>query len=298
MKKIIILLVLSISCMTLASCGKQKPDENNVTFAGLEVIEEDGLKYVYYGNYPQTIVNDSQIIAALSKLAVFNEQGYLEYNQQEYAVITTSDKQTQYFLVEPIKWLYLGIKDDAYQLITAAIIDQQEYIEEDNFTIIDHSYNIKPGVPAGTYANNYQYSDLREWLNNDFYLNAFVKSDKSIIVKTNVDNSANTTGHTPNPYACANTDDYVLTLSAREASTINGTAKPTDYAKAEGCDVFTYSAEDANSEKYVGNGYWWTRSPNYFYPYSASGINYNGLLYNYINAYYLGIGVRPVINIK
>lgn len=298
MKKIFILIVLTISLVGFASCSKKNSDSDANTIAGLDIVKEDGLKYVYYGNYPQTIVSDQQIVSELNKITNTNAQGYVEYNNQEYAKVVTSNNEASYFLVEPIKWLYLGAENDTYKLITAYIIDQQEYIEEANFTIIDHSYNIKPGVPAGTYANNYQYSDLREWLNEDFYQNAFVKSNKNIIVKTDIDNSESSTSHIPNQYVCANTSDYVFVLSASEAAKINGTAQPTDYAKYQGCDVFTHSEEEPNSAEYAGNGYWWTRSPNHFYPYSVSGMNYNGLLYNYINAYYIGIGVRPVINIK
>ena len=76
--------------------------------AELEVYEENGYKYLNYGSYPQTHVNDETLIASLNNLTETNERGYYEFEGEEYAKVesvepnnygTYNDKygNTQYY---------------------------------------------------------------------------------------------------------------------------------------------------------------------------------------------------------
>ena len=60
------------------------------------------------------------------------------------------------------------------------------------------SYNNSPGVPDGIYANNWEYSFIRRWLNETFYNEVFNDLQKEIIQTTHLDNSARSCN--PNEY--------------------------------------------------------------------------------------------------
>jgi len=78
---------------------------------------------VYYGTYPQTVVDDSSLISSLNSLTSTNANGYYEFEGEEYAKVvahpygvsirpdnkfingsTIISLKTYYFKVEPIKW--------------------------------------------------------------------------------------------------------------------------------------------------------------------------------------------------
>ncbi len=177
-------------------------------------------------------------------------------------------------------------------MLSEYIIDKQVfYTSSDNRTIGDQTI----------YANNYEHSTIREWLNNAFYNKAFSSQEKGSILTTLVDNSASTTESSTNPYFSNNTMDKVYLLSYQEArsstygfststsSSSTRTAVTTDYARAVGAYMFT-------STSYYGNGYWWLRSPNYYDSYSAHIVDHDGYIYsNYVD--YSFYGARPAIKI-
>ena len=156
------------------------------------------------------------------------------------------------------------------------------------------------------YPNNYEYSDIREWLNNDFFNSAFALGDDYIQTKT-VDNSAGTTKSSSNPYACRNTQDKVFLLSYKDyqsssygfssstSSSNTRTCKVTDWARASG---ISYSTNLSS----LYNGYYWTRSPDNDYPYYVWSIDYAGLFnHNYYGdngVASMFISVRPSLSIS
>lgn len=269
-----------------------------------EYFTIDNMTYVYYGTYPQTVVDDSSLISSLNSLTSTNANGYYEFEGEEYAKVvahpwltgyqfisgsTIQSGQTYYFKVEPIKWRVLEEADGTYTLLSEYIIDKQEfYTSSDNRTIGDQTI----------YANNYEHSTIREWLNNAFYNKAFSTPEKASILTTLVDNSASTTESSTNPYFSNNTMDKVYLLSYQEArSSTYGfstystrTAVTTDYARAVGALMNT-------STSLYGNGLWWLRSPYYYnYSHYADAVDYNGSISNfYVNGTILG--ARPAIKI-
>ena len=272
-----------------------------------EFFTINNMTYVYYGTYPQTVVDDSSLISSLNSLTSTNANGYYEFEGEEYAKVvappyetgykfingsTIRSGQTYYFKVEPIKWRVLEEADGTYTLLSEYIIDKQVfYTSSDNRTIGDQTI----------YANNYEHSTIREWLNNAFYNKAFSSPEKGSILTTLVDNSASTTASSTNPYFSNNTMDKVYLLSYQEAtsstygfstsdsSSSTRTAVTTDYARAVGAYMNT-------STSYYGNGSWYLRSPSGDYSINARIVYYDGRIgSSYV--YNSNSGARPAIKI-
>ena len=272
---------------------------------------ENGITYINYGKYPQTVVWNANLINALNTLTQTNSEGYYEYNGNEYAKVTATpfnsvyqfttgtkivSGQTYYFKVEPIKWRVISNNDGTLQLLSEYIIDRQAYHPNTNTRTIDGQT---------IYSNNYQHSKIRTWLNSTFYNKAFGTLDQNAILTTLVNNSAATTNSSSNPYASANTNDKIYLLSYQDVSntsygfvtstgsTTTGEAQTTDYARAIGAWMSTSSST-------YGNAYWWLRSPGIHNASSASNafyVDYRGYRSsNIVSRTYLG--VRPALQIR
>ncbi len=267
---------------------------------------ENGITYINYGKYPQTVVSDANLINALNTLTQTNSEGYYEYNGNEYAKVTATpytsgyqfttgtiiiSDQIYYFKVEPIKWHVISHSDGTLQLLSKYIIDKQIY----------HPNTSDRTIEGETiYSNNYKHSQIRRWLNETFYNKAFGMLDQNAILTTLVDNSAATTGLTNNRYASENTNDKIYLLSYQDArnenygfvsntsSTTTREAQTTDYARTIG--AYT---------DYNGNGYWWLRSPDQPNLFNlALIVGFYGSLTQSSSIYNTIIGVRPTLQIK
>ena len=269
----------------------------------IEIFEENGISYLYLGTYPQSLVDDSTIISNLNNISTTNNLGYIEYNGNEYKKVTASPYQsnyaftngqtivsgnTYYFKVEPIKWRILESNDGTYKLLTDMLLDNTKF----HTSLLTRTIN-----ETTIYVNNYEYSNIRAWLNGyngtsynvDNYTNkgfidiAFTESEKVLINETIVDNSLSSTGNSSNIYICNNKTDKIYLLSYSEATNTNygfggseaREAILTDYARSKGCYMSTDSS-------YYGNGEWWLRSPNdynYGYGYNVRVVTYVGSIY-------------------
>ena len=162
-------------------------------------------------------------------------------------------------------------------------------------------------------SNNYAESEIREWLNNDFYNTAFNDLQKEIINTVLVDNSARSTNPDNNAmywnsgknnYASSNTSDKVWLLSVQEVTNIkyefdssldnyNALRQKsiTDFGRVK--NIFI---EDAKG--YIGNGWWWLRSPYY----ANSKINFDcgtyGNVVNRILTVNSVAGIAPALRIS
>ncbi len=262
---------------------------------------ENGNQYIYFGEYPQTLKQDSVTIT--SNTPDSNDY-YLGSDGARYAKVEAqpysspyyfSNKQqivkgtTYYFKVEPIKWKILQVNGTQYKLVTDLIIDNQMFHSSDSTRTIDGKT---------IYASNYEYSDIRKWLNEDFYNKAFTKELQAYINITLVDNSLASTGDSSNKYICNDTHDKVYLLSYKDITNeeygftdyTSREKQLTDYAKAKGCYMNT------RTDVY-NNGYYWLRSPNDDYGYHARYVSNNGDI-NYNWVYYDYVGVSAAITIS
>ena len=248
--------------------GEWNIDDNVILIAKwtLNSYIENGKTYVNLGKYPQTIVSDSIIIANLNKINITNELGYLEYNGEEYAKVICNPywdnhipfsdgskavkNEIRYFKVEPIKWRVIATENNMATLICEYVIESQIFDEK---------------------SCNYELSNIRNWLNNDFYNKTFNDDEKYILQKMFVDNSYSSIDYsfdTLKQYESNDTYDFVKLLSNKEFRVYNLSSnskeggyggkldeaiKITDYSIAVGLAAW------GNNYEYAS--FVWTRSP-------------------------------------
>ena len=268
-------------------------------------LSSDG-KTITYGLYPQKRVSDSTIVAALNAIVSPESNGYYLYQDTYYAKTWAYPFGSNYFFddgtriasgtiywfkCEPITWRVLSETDGTYYVLSDVLLDAHRYNE------------LYEGTKGGYYANNYLNSEIRAWLNCDFYASAFALADSAILTTT-VDNSAATTDSSSNEYACSNTQDKVFLPSYKDyinssygfSTSTGGSdtryAKTTDWARARG-------AFSCPSTNYLYNGYYWTRSPSSGNSYDSWYADLYGSLSNSYFYYVNGAdyGVRPAISV-
>ena len=276
--------------------------------------------YIYFGEYPQTIKADNVTVTSTtdSRGYYLGSDGfyYSKVTATPYGSdftfstgATVTSGEVYYFKVEPIRWRILSTDGETALILCDSIIAKMAY-QPDYYESGDNYYTTANGAPSGTYANNYKYSEVRRWLNDNFYNTAFSELQRELILTTEVDNSAKSTNphetlwnNGVNDYACENTSDKIFLLSTEEAtdgaygfSASNGfeTVRrmlTSDYSRATGAYMST-------SALYYGNGRWWLRSPNYLHSYIAREVDYDGLANNTYHGYYGNRGVVPALRIK
>ena len=189
-----------------------------------------------------------------------------------------------WFKYEPIKWRILTTSNNSAFIMSDIALDFFSMQPDRKDEIRDGllaSYNNSTGVPDGIYANNWEYSFIRSWLNKTFYNEVFNDLQKKIIKTTRLDNSARSCN--PNDYPkyygygenagknkyadqCKDTDDKIFLLSLRDVTTTAygfnkdvlaedpaRNLKASDFAKFHGVSM-------GNTQKdYVT---WYTRSPS------------------------------------
>ncbi len=157
------------------------------------------------------------------------------------------------------------------------------------------------GLDAQPYHKTYkditwETCSLRAWLNKDFLNKAFTKEERSAILKTDVDNSAEQGDSEWKTSGAKNIQDQIFLLSFSEANNYLGVTRqnnasirvaPTAYAKARGA----YSDSNYKTEEGATAGWWWLRSPG-FYQDLAALVNYFGSL-DASRVYRGSVCVRP-----
>ena len=243
--------------------------------------------YIYTGSYPQSEVTDELILDSLNKLVATHypiiekdwvSYGYLsyqnkelvnlgdymyyidiEYNYNKYRGVYLGNyrrpyqqynkyetKKIYWFKYEPIKWKIIEKTNDKALLVSDVIIDSQEF----NTTTLSKEIEGKT-----IYSNNWEYSSIRNWLNNNFYETAFDPLQQERIKSKILDNK--TTGgiyrrnisyppyepyyDSTNKYASCqnNTEDKIFLLSRKDVYDIFSSSEDliknrTDYSIIQG----------------------------------------------------------------
>ena len=251
---------LSLGSVTLyAKWSAPEVSANYVRVNENNELDEDG-GYILFGQYPQTIK-----AADVTVGDVADEDGYyLGSDGERYAKVvadpynsgykfsdnsSVTSGNTYYFKVEPIRWRILSESNGKAFIFCDSMLVNHYYHHTSSSTTIDGQT---------VYANNYKYSDIRAWLNDEFYNTAFGELQQALIQTTEVDNSAQSTDSSSNPYACENTFDKVFLLSYDEitdskyfASHSERRVELNDYALANG--AWTNNG---------GDFFYWLRSPS------------------------------------
>ena len=274
------------------------------------VFSEDG-KSLTYGLYPQTHVSEEtekSTVDSLNALTAAEAEGNGWYllNGEYYAKATAKPCGSSYkfddgttivrgttywFRCEPIKWDILKTEEGSYFLLSDRLLDAHRYNE------------YYEGEKNGYYANSYENSEIREWLNGAFYDSAFAL-DSSLVMETEVDNSASTTYSSPNSYACGKTTDKVFLPSYQDYKNADYgfSTSSSDYDAARRCKTTDWARANyawcSISSSYLYNGYYWTRSPNPSNSYRASRVDGGGYLASGISVNNSYSAVRPCLKLR
>lgn len=189
----------------------------------------------------------------------------------------------------PITWRILEQSGDAFLLLSEHILDCKRY--------------------HGTYGNvTWQDSDLRQWLNHDFYQSAFTDTEKNAIQTTLC------TDHGTNS---PNTEDRVFLLNITTVNRLTDAlgkdfrrARGTEYAKipkADGCHLYVmdknvdadYMMVDGTKQ---GCSWWWLRDQGKLKdkgddPSRAVFIGTRASIRHYARVDLTGYGVRPALHL-
>ncbi len=154
---------------------------------------------------------------------------------------------------EEIEWTVIDIRLGSALLLSNKVLDGKPYNDPMDYVTWDKS-------------------SIREWLNDEFYNEAFSKEAQSLIL-----NTTSSSDYNPNyKDAYGNTvTDKVFLLTGEEANTYITSSEerkrmPTEYAKANGC------FQNKDDKKCM----WWVRTPglsNYY----AAGVLTGGDVYYY-----------------
>lgn len=220
---------------------------------------------VYFGGYYQEKLTDKNYISRLEKVDFVNDRAIVEG-------ISFARKDGGYYYVTPIEWEVLDSDADNYLLISKKILDYH------------------------TFTSFWHESDLRSWLNEDFYNIAFTSEEKLSMAKI-----THSTRYYPYDDAYIDhkepqyieTSDYVTLLDKNEA-------QKAAYGYEEGgeesesrvayCSAYANSSEKADS--------WWVCDPAvWFYGnLQETFITPEGKVSSWFGTY--SYGVRPVIKVK
>lgn len=225
---------------------EEEEAERAIQYGTKPILSGDG-KTLTYGLYPQTNVNDSTLVSALNGLTTPQSNGWYLYDDVYYAKVSANPYQgagtfdnggaivsgtTYWFKCEPITWNVLSSGGE-YLVLSSVLLDAHRF----------HSSTAdwKNGDET-IHANNYKYSEIRNWLNDDFYDCAFALGSSNIQLTTLEDGIQDKA-------FLLKTSDYTDS-SYGFASKTDRNCKTTDWARARGA----YCASDQY------DGCYWTRT--------------------------------------
>lgn len=167
-----------------------------------------------------------------------------------------------WFAYSPIRWSVLSYGDGSLFLAAKYCLEAQPFqalYEKDG----DGNYVIPD---TEIFVNDWEYSTLRAFLNNDFYATAFSEAEQALVEKVTLENKsygANTVNNTQDSvfllsYADIGTADYfVSTDKARtftQYSVIQGLRPSGEAFTAEGDPACSYILRTAGNKSYVVAG--------------------------------------------
>lgn len=204
-------------------------------------------------------------------------------------------ESTYYFKYDPIKWRVLDPDDGL--VMCNNVIDTQTF----NGYVYFDGEEYYSSKECTDFASDYATSEIREWLNNDFYFTAFSGNEKYEIKKSYIE----TAGHNDSKYDSTPTNDKIFLLSREEALTsaygfssdnqeMDDAKKltSTEYARCQGCYVTVKEGSKSN-----GCSSWMLRTA--VDSFKNSNIQFTGFGNNsYASTYVNESGVVPAFRFK
>ena len=209
-----------------------------------------------------------------------NVEGYSRIDDNGYLAETV-----YWFKYEIIEWDILKTNDGSKLLLANLVLDSQEFYPDHNNIPFKHN-------GAEGYVNTYKLSEIRKWLNDNFYNTAFNSTEQKIILLSDF----STREYVQTGTKSSSCKDYIYLLSDIElenyiSNPSSRTCSATDYAKIQGVSM------DSNI------ALWGLRTPSNASQSSSNTaiqsqyVDFNGYMYNQ-GTDYTDIGVRPCLLIK
>ena len=219
---------------------------------------------------------DSTVNSGSSSATYQDDNGYIE-------------ETVYWFKYEPIRWRVVKQSDGKALAISELILDSQCFYTD---------RNTRKNGNETVYANNWEHSSLRQWLNNNFYNIVFSDNEKNAVIAQSLDNKLTGYDGNYNEYSnCQNnTTDNVFLLSYQDVTgntlgfnSSNLRKWSTDYAKAQGL----YSSPNVD---YCG--LWWLRSPSADTSSAVALVDATGMTGDqYVNKTSYGVVPAIIVNI-
>ena len=208
---------------------------------------------VWFGYYPQTKATDEE----LAKMSANpDENGFYSSGKDKFIKVTNANPKehyetasstyipfndetepvygaTYYFKMEAIEWMVMvdDSENDVIKLVSRYYLDCHAWLTEYAKRDAWWDYvNTKEGVPEGTPANGWRYSELRSWLNDGFLNFAFSESERESIY---LFSNKNTIDYRENDESTI-TNDYVAVGNRSDYDSAGNNGRPTDYAIVKG----------------------------------------------------------------
>ena len=243
-----------------------------------EVITFAGKLYImgidWYFGIPYYIVAIGTLLCLIADFVIIKKISQKKDKKPEYKmgeVIKFGNyPQDKDGTEKPIKWIVMKNEGNQVLLLSKYVLDTKPYNKE---------------LEKVTWET----SDIRQWLNNEFYTTAFNKAEKVKIQTSLIKNEDNSEHGTSGGN---DTEDKVFLLSEKEAETLFSNdderiAKATGYAEKSGVYV--------NEKK---ESMWWLRSPGSD-SYGAAGVRSYGRVSRDGNIVYDNSGgVRPALHLN
>jgi len=229
---------------------KQEIDNNwDINHGLVPNLSDDGKTFTY-GLYPQSKISDSLLISSLNKLEEASSNGWYYYDGEYYAKVSANpyldgsvfengdpivSGEIYWFICSPIEWIILANDGNKKVALSCVLLDTH---------VVFESYSSK--------YRNYWQSDMRNWLNNDFYYQSFSLGDNYVCE----------TSFTPT--SSTEYFDKVFLLSSEDYLNDEYGFGPNGYyAKSRYCKTTDWSrankAEYSKENDLLFNGWYWTR---------------------------------------
>ena len=310
-------------CKFLVINDEKLDESDSIDFSKLSVGDE-----ISFGSYPQTEVTDATTLKNLNSLSInwssydysygksitdsaqattsdYMQYADIVYGGEKYRAVkmsqlrpsinyypssTTYSEQDDngyddlnkvyWFKYEPLKWIVL---DSTSGLVMCKnVIDSQEF----NKKIFDDKYG---DSNHNHFANNYEQSSIRNWLNKDFYNIAFSSTDKTRIEEKTLSNVA----YDKAQFNSGDTTDKITLLSFAEYQKIKN-----DYRLWQaGCSNYALcQGVSSNSGNTVAD--WMLRTAGTWSDVICS-VSYSGAFStSSTETYNSSMGIRPVVYLK
>lgn len=199
----------------------------------LRVKAENNNKTVWFGNYYQTKVTDNDYISRMSKASFTDDRANV-------GGINIARRNNNYYYSSPIEWLVLDEEDDSYLLLSKKVLEKRSL------------------------GQFWYESNLRQWLNNDFYDLAFSDEEKNNIVTSEVytiyDDYYDVYVNHVDPERCEVTNDNVFLLTKLDV--LNSSYGWSDSEDADDSKI-AYTSQYVDDKE--GACTWFVREPFWFY---------------------------------